>query len=127
MIFKAIKFFVKLGIAIAIGIFIIAIFVVGSAKSAKQYFEDADLGYRNASKIVQVHKEVENAEVDSVCICAICMKEKNSTVGAEFVKKSKNVNCCCPEHERQYQEIYRNWAEANENKENLSKQGVKYK
>ena len=127
MIFKAIKFFIKLGIAIAIGVFIVVVFIVGSARGAKQYVDGFDLGYQDASKIVQMHKEVEKASVGETCICVICMKEKNSTIGAEFVKTTKNMNCCCPEHERQYQEIYKNWRMGNENKENLSKQGVKFK
>ena len=37
------------------------------------------------------------------------------------------MNACSPEHERQYQEIYKNWVNGLENKENLERRGIRFK
>ncbi len=127
MILKVVKFFIKLVIGLAVGIILAVVILTSVGKSAVSYVKEANLGYRDASKIVWTHQAVENTPVGETCICAICMKEKNNTLGAEYVKKHEGMNSCCPEHEHEYQEIYRNWVEGVKNKENLEKQGIRFK
>jgi len=89
MILKVVKSIVKLAIGLAIGIILAVVIISSITKSAVSYVKDADLGYRDASKIVWTQQQVENTPVGEPCICAICMKEKNNTIGAEYVKEYK--------------------------------------
>ena len=123
MIFKVIKFFVTLGIGIMLGLlaFIFVVYVLFNG--AKTYYEDSKLPYNDASYVIQMHQKTEAYPVDNVTWHACCIPGCDRL----FLKTSSNINACCPEHERQYQEIYRNWVEGVKNKENLEKQGIRFK
>jgi hypothetical protein len=120
MVFKIAKFFTKIaigtGLVVAAFVFILYLFVGG----VKTYFREGELPYNDASYIVRAHQTCEESEIGTGHVCCI--------PGCEtiFYKKSNNVNACCPEHERQYQEIYKSWLAGLENKEKLEKQGVKF-
>jgi hypothetical protein len=121
MIFKVIKFFVKLGIGIMLGLlaFIFVVYVLFNG--AKTYYEDSKLPYNDASYVVRAHQICEESEVGTDHICCIPGCEKI------FRKQNRNMNACSPEHERQYQEIYKNWVNGLENKENLERRGIRFK
>lgn len=127
MILKVVKFFIKLAIGLAVGIILAVVILTSVGKSAVSYVKEANLGYRDASKIVWTHQAVENTPVGETCICAICMKEKNNTLGAEYIKKREGMNSCCPEHEHEYQEIYKAYMAGEKNNKVLEKHGVKFK
>ena len=63
MIFKVIKFFVKLGIGIMLGLlaFIFVVYVLFNA--GKTYYEDSKLPYNDASYVVRAHQICEESEV----------------------------------------------------------------
>ena len=124
---NVIKFFIKLAIGLFIGAVLFIMVIMALADGTRSYFRDLEPDYKNASKIVQVHQDVEKAEVGTVCICAICMKEKGTTIGAEFTKKYAGMNSCSQEHEREYQEIYRAYETSQRNDEVLNSYGVKSK
>ena len=121
MIGKIIKFFVKLGIGIMLGIAALIFVIHVIFNAGKTYYEDSRLPYNDASYVVRAHQICEEGEVGTDHIC--CIPGCNKI----FKKQNKNMNACCPEHERQYQEIYRNWVEGVKNKESLEKQGIRFK
>lgn len=127
MIFKLFKIIVKAIIGIVIvGVILVAV-VSSLIDGARSYGNGFETIYHNASEIVRVHQEVESADVGEICICAVCMKEKNTTLGATFEKKSRGMNSCKPEHEREYQAIYDAYMSAEHNERKLNAYGVKLK
>lgn len=127
MIGKIIKFAFKAFVVnVIIGVLIV-LFCLATCDAVHESEKPADLGYRNMSKVVSVHKAVEAASVGSTCICPICMKNINNTMGAEFVKATSNMNCCCPAHEKEYQEMYAAWMSGNSNKYFWDSHGVNFK
>ena len=109
---KIIGFFVKIGLAITIGIIALVLIVGAMIDGGKSYVESARPVYDDASYVISTHKIVENAAVGSTCICVICMKNNDTTVGVDFVKVDNDLNCCCWDHENQYHRIYRAWTVA---------------
>lgn len=119
MIFKIIKFFVKLGIGIALGIVLLVLIIGAIVESGRSYKENYELPYNDVSYIIEAHQISERAMVGTVHMCAICREN--------FTKTSNDVNCCCPEHEREYQELYRAWVAGNNNKQVIESYGKKFK
>ena len=120
MVFKIVKFFVELGIGVFLGIAAFVFTIVVLVKGVKNYYEDSRLPYNDASYVVRSHQICEDSPVGTGHICCI--------PGCEtiFTKQAPEMNVCSPEHERQYQEIYRIWTSGLENKEKLERLGVQF-
>lgn len=127
MIFKVFKAVVKIVIGLVLAGIVLVAVVSSMIDGAKSYEMGLEPNYRNASEIIRVHQEVENADVGEICVCAVCMKEKNTTYRATFEKKSHGMNSCKPEHEREYQAIYDAYKSAEYNERKLNAYGVKLK
>lgn len=121
MIFRIVKLFAKIGFGIGLGIIVLVFIIHCFVGGVKTYIEDSESPRNDASYIVRAHQICEDDQIGSSHICCI--------PGCEtiFVKKSSTINACCPEHERQYQEIYKNWVLVAKNKEALEKQGIRFK
>lgn len=125
LIGKLIKFVFKLAIFLAIFIVLLVWMARGCADGAASYVKDFETDYRNASKIVWVHQRVEDADVGDVCICAICMKDMNTTYGAEFTKRDQHLNSCTWAHENEYRAIYNAWKRVD--RSTIESYGVNFK
>ena len=123
MVFKVVKFFVKLAIGIMLGLLAFGFVVYVIADGTNTYVKDRRLPYKDASYVVRSHQICESYSVnDSVWhVCSIpdCNKM--------FLKTSPNKNSCSPEHERQYQEIYKAWMATQKSQKRLKELGIKAK
>lgn len=123
MIGGIIKFFVKLAVGIMLGLFALIFVVYVLFNGAKTYYEDSRLPYNDASYVVRAHQICESYAVDDTTWHACCIPGCNEY----FLKTSPNKNTCSPEHERQYQEIYKAWEATKNGQDDLKKLGIRAK
>lgn len=124
LIGKIFKFFFGLALFFVLAI-VLAVFAVrGCANQVNNYVQEEQWRYKDVSYMVWVHEQVEQAPVGQIVTCAICMKDKGSTLDAGYEKLTWDHNCCCLKHEREYQEIYRAWKGSAADRSVLQQYGV---
>ena len=118
MIGNIVKFFTKLGCGISLGVIAFILVILAMADAAKSYIESSRKPENDMSYIVGSHQICERDEVGTVHMCCICKKY--------FTKTDEKINCCSPEHEREYQELYKAWVSGNQAKEAIESHGKKF-
>ena len=118
MIFKAIKFFVKLGIGIALGVIILLFILGGLIGGVSNYVKSSELPYHDVTYMIDAYKKNAEAPKGTWCVCPVCEDE--------YFYKNRNA-CCSKECEEKYHEIVKAYNNAKDGRKFVEQQGKKFK
>ena len=118
-IWNIVKFFIKLGIGLVIGIAILILIVHSGIGSVKDYRDD---NYLSMTNVEMSYINISEAPVGSTCKCPLpyCDNYYTKTAGM-------NTVCCSEKCEREYHELMAHWKNGEREKDFIESRGIKFK
>ena len=118
MIFKVVKFFIKLGVGIILGIISLVVIFCLAINGITNRVKSYELPYHDVSYMITSYEKNAEAPKGTWCVCPVCEKE--------YYYKDKTV-CCSPECEKKYHEIVKAYNDAKAGRKFVERQGKKFK